>query len=96
MKIGSGQPRTVELLDAEELRTVLGNEAAHILSDHVLYHTALMILLSASGLGRLPVLAGLPLLAVRMALRSGSAPPSRPATARRRWSTATRWSPAAH
>ena len=37
-----------------ELRTVLGHEAAHILSDHVLYRTALMILLSASGLARLP------------------------------------------
>ncbi len=72
--IGSGRPmvvinsRTVELLDEAELRTVLGHEAAHILSDHVLYRTALMILLSASGIGRLPVLAGLPLLAVRMAL----------------------------
>jgi Zn-dependent protease with chaperone function len=72
--IGSGRPmvvinsRTVEVLDDVELRTVLGHEAGHILSDHVLYRTALMILLSATGLGRMPVLAGLPLLAVRMAL----------------------------
>ena len=72
--IGSGRPivvlnsRTVELLDDTELRTVLGHEAAHILSDHVLYRTALMILLSVSGLARLPVLAGLPLMAVRYAL----------------------------
>jgi Zn-dependent protease with chaperone function len=73
--IGSGQPmvlvnsRTVELLDAEELRTVLGHEAGHILSDHVLYRTALMILLMAgTTIARLPVMAGLPLLAVRMAL----------------------------
>jgi Zn-dependent protease with chaperone function len=72
--IGAGKPlvvvnsRTVELLDEQELRTVFGHEAAHILSEHVLYRTALMILLSASGLGRLPVLAGLPLIAVRMAL----------------------------
>jgi hypothetical protein len=34
----------------------------------VLYRTALMILLSVSGIARLPVLAGLPLIAVRMAL----------------------------
>ncbi len=72
--IGSGRPmvvlnsRTIELLDEGELRTVLGHEAAHILSDHVLYRTALMILLSVSGLTRLPMLAGLPLMAVRMAL----------------------------
>jgi Zn-dependent protease with chaperone function len=72
--IGSGKPmvvinsRTVELLDERELRTVLGHEAAHILSDHVLYRTALMILVSMSGIGRLPVLAGLPLIAVRLAL----------------------------
>ena len=50
--IGAGRPivlvnsRTVELLDEEELRTVLGHEAGHILSDHVMYRTALMILLS--------------------------------------------------
>jgi Zn-dependent protease with chaperone function len=72
--IGSGRPmvvvnsRTVELLDEGELRTVLGHEAGHILSDHVLYRTALMILLSVSGIGRLPMLAGLPLIAVRLAL----------------------------
>src|SRR5918992_3706574 len=72
--IGSERPmvlvvsRAVELLDDAEMRTVLGHEAAHILSDHVLYRTALMILLSASGLNRLPMLAGLPLLAVKMAL----------------------------
>src|SRR5919112_826818 len=72
--IGSERPmvvinsRTVELLDEAELRTVFGHEAAHILSDHVLYRTALMILLSATGITRLPVLAGLPLLAVKMAL----------------------------
>jgi Zn-dependent protease with chaperone function len=61
--------RTVEVLDAEELRTVLGHEAGHILSDHVLYRTALMILLSlGSGVARLPLMAGLPLLAVKVAL----------------------------
>jgi Zn-dependent protease with chaperone function len=72
--IGSGTPmvvvnsRTIELLDTLEVRTVLGHEAAHILSDHVLYRTALLILLNATGLGRLPLFAGLPLLAVRLAL----------------------------
>ncbi len=72
--IGSGRPMVVvnsglvNLLDEREIRTVLGHEAGHILSDHVLYRTALMILLSASGLARMPVLAGLPLIAVRMAL----------------------------
>jgi Zn-dependent protease with chaperone function len=72
--IGSGRPmvvvnsRTVEVLDEHELRTVLGHEAGHILSDHVLYRTALMILLSVSGLGRMPFFAGLPLLAVKLAL----------------------------
>src|SRR5262245_23767402 len=41
--IGADRPivllnsRTVELLDEDELRTVLGHEAGHILSDHVLY-----------------------------------------------------------
>jgi Zn-dependent protease with chaperone function len=72
--IGSGAPMVVvnshaiDLLDELELRTVLGHEAGHILSDHVLYRTALIILLNLTVGGRLPVLAGLPLLAVRLAL----------------------------
>lgn len=73
--IGSERPmvmlnsRTVEVLDTEELRTVLGHEAGHVLSDHVLYRTALMILLSVgAGVARLPLMAGLPLLAVKLAL----------------------------
>jgi len=71
--IGSGRPmvlvnsRTVELLDEEELRTVLGHEAGHVLSDHVMYRTALMILLAVGTRG-LPMMAGLPLLAVKLAL----------------------------
>jgi Zn-dependent protease with chaperone function len=71
--IGSGRPmvmlnsRTVEVLDQEELRTVLGHEAGHILSDHVMYRTALMILLSIGTRG-MPLMAGLPLMAVRLAL----------------------------
>src|ERR1044072_6189851 len=71
--IGAGRPmvmvnsRAVELFDEHELRTVLGHEAGHVLSDHVLYRTALMILLSIGSAG-LPMLAGLPLVAVRIAL----------------------------
>jgi Zn-dependent protease with chaperone function len=71
--IGADRPivllnsKTVELLDDEELRTVLGHEGAHILSDHVMYQTALIILLRVGTRG-LPMMAGLPLLAVRLAL----------------------------
>jgi Peptidase family M48 len=61
--------RTVEVLDEEELRTVLGHEAGHILSDHTMYRTALFILLWAGAtIARLPIMAGLPLIAVRLAL----------------------------
>jgi Zn-dependent protease with chaperone function len=60
--------QTVELLDDLELRTVLGHEAAHILSDHVLYTTALVILLNLSGIGRFGLIFGLPLVAVRLVL----------------------------
>jgi Zn-dependent protease with chaperone function len=72
--IGSDQPMVVlnselvGLLDEEEMATVLAHEAGHILSDHVLYRTALLILLRISGSARLPLLAGLPLMAVRTAL----------------------------
>jgi Zn-dependent protease with chaperone function len=72
--IGAGKPmvvlnsRCVDLLDELELRTVLGHEAGHILSDHVLYRTALLILIQLSGATRLPFVAGLPLLAVKLAL----------------------------
>jgi len=71
--IGADRPivlvnsRTVELLDEDELRTVLAHEAGHVLSEHVLYRTALMILL-AIGTRGLPMMAGLPLLAVKLAL----------------------------
>jgi Zn-dependent protease with chaperone function len=76
MAIGSKKPivvvnsGTVSLMDAQELRTVLAHEAGHILSDHVLYQTALFILLQlgTGALARLPFFAGLPLLAVRLAL----------------------------
>jgi Zn-dependent protease with chaperone function len=53
-------------LDAAEQRVVLAHEAGHILSDHVMYTTALAILLNA-GRG-LPLVLGLPWRAVRAVL----------------------------
>lgn len=60
--------RCVDLLDELELRTVLGHEAGHILSDHVLYITAMNILLLLAQGTRLPFFAGLPLQAVLLVL----------------------------
>jgi Zn-dependent protease with chaperone function len=76
MAVGSGQPMvllnsgTVNMLEEAELRTVLGHEAGHILSDHVMYSTALIILLTVpmGTLMKLPFFTGLPLLAVKLAL----------------------------
>ena len=71
--IGAGTPmvvvnsRCVDLFDDLEMRTVLGHEAGHILSNHVLYRTALIILLQLS-FSSLPLGAGLPLMAVQLAL----------------------------
>ena len=71
--IGAGTPmvvvnsRCVDLFDDLEMRTVLGHEAGHILSEHVLYRTALIILLQLS-FSSLPMFAGLPLMAVQLAL----------------------------
>ncbi len=58
----------VRILDDEGRRVVLAHEAAHVHSDHVLYRTALLILLRMGASVRLPILAGLPVLAIRMAL----------------------------
>src|ERR671919_487372 len=58
----------VRILDDDGRRVVLAHEAAHIHSDHVLYRTALIILLRLGDAVRLPILAGLPLLAIRLAL----------------------------
>ena len=58
----------VRLLDDEGRRVVLAHEAAHVHSDHVLYRTALLILLRIGAAARLPLLAGLPLLAIQLAL----------------------------
>jgi len=73
MTIGSGKPiivlnsATVDLLNGDQLETVIAHEVGHILSDHVLYRTALAILLSL-GTRSLPMGAGLPLMAVQYAL----------------------------
>jgi hypothetical protein len=72
--IGAGTPmillnsRLETLLESDEVRTVLSHELGHVLSDHVLYRTALMILMRIGEAVRVPVLAGLPLMAVRAAL----------------------------
>jgi Zn-dependent protease with chaperone function len=72
MTIGVGKPivvlnsELVTLLDADGQRAVLAHEAAHVHSDHVLYQTALLILLRLSA--NLPILAGLPLMPIRYAL----------------------------
>jgi Zn-dependent protease with chaperone function len=74
MTFGSGRPvivlnsGLVQLLDADGLRAIVAHEAAHVLSDHVLYQTALVILLQLGASIRLPIFAGLPLLAIRTAL----------------------------
>ncbi|HWC25681.1 MAG TPA: M48 family metallopeptidase, partial [Solirubrobacteraceae bacterium] len=75
MAIGAGKPilvlnsATVSLLgDDDQLEAVLAHEVAHILSDHVLYRTALQILLRLTSQMRLPMGAGLPLVAVQYAL----------------------------
>ena len=71
---GSGKPvvvlnsELIRLLDDEGRRVVLAHEAAHVHSDHVLYRTALVILLRLGTSVRLPILAGLPLMAIMMAL----------------------------
>jgi Zn-dependent protease with chaperone function len=70
LTFGAGRPVVVinsellQLLDAEQLRGVLGHEAGHVLSDHVLYRTALVILMRLSALPGIPV----PLFALRAAL----------------------------
>ena len=96
MAIGSGKPmvvinsRCVDLFDELEMRTVLGHEAGHILSDHVLYRTALIILLQLGTLVGADARRRSRCWASSSRCWSGSAAPSSPATGRRRWSTATR------
>jgi Zn-dependent protease with chaperone function len=70
--VGSKAPMIVvgsnllEQLTSGEQRTVIAHEMGHILSDHVLYITALNILLGATA-GSLPMI-GLPIRAVRAVL----------------------------
>jgi Zn-dependent protease with chaperone function len=70
--VGAGEPmivlnsELVQLLDEDGIRAVIAHEATHVLAEHVLYGTALQILLLLSS--RLPLLAGLPFMAVRAAL----------------------------
>lgn len=58
------QSELLELLDAPQRRAVFAHEAAHILADHQLYRTALLILLRLTAAARMP----LPLMPVRTAL----------------------------
>jgi Zn-dependent protease with chaperone function len=58
----------VRILEEGGRRAVLAHEAAHVHSGHVLYQTALLILLRIGSAARLPLLAGLPLLAIELAL----------------------------
>ncbi|MDQ4075706.1 MAG: M48 family metallopeptidase [Chloroflexota bacterium] len=57
----------VDLLNPDELESVLAHEVGHILSEHVTYRTALLILIALGSVG-VPALAGLPLMALRLAL----------------------------
>jgi len=58
------QSELVRLLDAPQRRAVFAHEAAHILSDHQMYRTAVVILVLLTRTARLP----LPLAPVRTAL----------------------------
>ncbi|HZE04413.1 MAG TPA: M48 family metallopeptidase, partial [Solirubrobacteraceae bacterium] len=70
--IGSSKPMIVlgahmlQQLGPGEQRSVIAHELGHILSDHVLYMTALNILLA--GTGNLPLMLGMPVRAVRAVL----------------------------
>jgi Zn-dependent protease with chaperone function len=72
--VGAGKPfvvvnsGTLTIFDEGELRTVLGHEAGHVLAEHVMYRTALLMLLSLTSRSPLGVIAGLPLVGVRLAL----------------------------
>ncbi len=70
LTIGAGRPLVVvnseliRLLDPEQLRGVFAHEAGHVLSKHLLYRTALVILMRISSIPGVP----LPLTPLRTAL----------------------------
>ncbi|MHB8234493.1 MAG: M48 family metallopeptidase, partial [Solirubrobacteraceae bacterium] len=70
LTFGAGKPAVVinsellQLLDETQLRGVLAHEAGHVLSEHVLYRTVLVILMRLSSLPGVP----LPLFPLRAAL----------------------------
>lgn len=70
MTIGAGSPivvvnsELVQLLDVEQLRAVFAHEAGHVLSDHVMYRTALVVILRVTSLPGIP----LPLFPLKSAL----------------------------
>jgi Zn-dependent protease with chaperone function len=57
----------LELLDEEELRVLIAHEMGHVVSGHSLYRTIAEIFLAVS-LGALPLLAGIALLPIRLAI----------------------------
>jgi Zn-dependent protease with chaperone function len=57
----------LELLNEEEIRTLLAHEMGHVVSGHSLYRTIAEILLQVS-LGSLPFLTGIALLPIRLAI----------------------------
>ncbi|MBC7883457.1 MAG: M48 family metallopeptidase [Anaerolineae bacterium] len=65
------QSGLVNILEEDELKSVLAHEVGHILSEHVLYRTVLTLLLSI-GMSNLPPLGDLPVKAIILALQEWS------------------------
>lgn len=62
---------TIDILDDDEIRVVLGHEIGHVMSGHALYRTMLALIL-AFGLHNMPFLTGIALLPIRLALQEWS------------------------